>query len=249
MFEGLSSQDILTTYSQNPVAVQESQAMKDRLKHLGKQEKADKVILKTVQDTIDVLQKTPGQKAKDQVKIITASVTHHRWGKPNLPQVSWRQSIEARKMKLDLLEGTELVLTPPVKPKRKIYPKELEDLAIKHWNENTTIEPALHRRKAESDDKETIPTRYQSLTDKEQYKLFKEDCSEETTEILRKYAASESSKVSLRPDSDDKEKRLAYFVRLPTVVPSIEWYLNLKPSEVKRMHDHTTALKCVRQRC
>ena len=64
-FVGLSSQDILTTFSQNPVAVQDSKAMKDKLKHLGKKEKADKVVLKSVQDTLDVLKRTPGQKAKD----------------------------------------------------------------------------------------------------------------------------------------------------------------------------------------
>ena len=242
MFEGLSSQDILSSYSQNPIAIQESQAMKERLKHLGKQEKANKVVLKSVQDTIDALQRTPGQKAKDQVKIITASVTHHRAGKPNIPQVSWRTAIEAKTMKLDLLQGTDLVLTPPAKPKRQIYPKELEDLATKHWNENTTIEPALHRRKAESDERETIPTRYQSLTDNEQYDLFKEDCSAEITQILRKHAETETSKVNLRPDSEDKINRLAYFARLPNVVPKIDWFLNLKPSEVKRLHDHTTAL-------
>ena len=68
-----------------------------------------------------------------------------------------------------------------------------------HFFVNTTIEPALHKRKSESDDKETIPTRYQSLTDKEQYELYKEDCSEEMAEILRRYAAAETNKLNLRP--------------------------------------------------
>ena len=135
-----------------------------------------------------------------------------------------------------------MILTPPAKTKRNVYPKQLEDLGEKHWIENTTIEPALHRRKAELDDKETIPTRYQSLTDKEQYELFKEDCSEEMIEILRKHASDEINKINHRPDSEDKTRRLAYFTRLPTVVPSIDWYLGLKPKEVKKMHDHTTAL-------
>ena len=158
-FEGLSSQDILTTFSQNPLAVQESKAMKNKLKHLGKKEKANKVILKSVQDTIDVLNRTPGQSAKNQVKIITASVTHHRWGTPGLKEVGHRTVTDAKTMKLDLLKGSDLILTPPAKSKRNVYPKQLEDLGEKHWIENTTIEPALHRRKAELDDKETIPTR------------------------------------------------------------------------------------------
>ena len=61
-------------------------------------------------------------------------------------------------------------------------------------------------------------------------------------EILRKHASDEMNKINHRPDSEDKMRRLAYFTRLPTVVPSIDWYLGLKPKEVKPMHDHTTAL-------
>ena len=57
------------------------------------------------------------------------------------------------------------MLKAPTKPKRHVY-KPLESLTIKHWKENTTIEPVLHRRKAHSDDRETIPARYQCLTDK-----------------------------------------------------------------------------------
>ena len=76
--------------------------MKDKLKHLGKKEKADKVVLKSVQDTLDVLKRTPGQKAKDQVKIITASVTHHRWGTPSLNEIGHGTLTDAKKMRLDL---------------------------------------------------------------------------------------------------------------------------------------------------
>ena len=240
--EGLSSQEILSTFSQNPLSVQDSLAMKNRLKHLPKQERANKTILKSIQDTIDALQNTPGHVAKDQLKVIVAAATHHRYGMPDIQNVSWRISKEAREIKFDLLKGNKSVLAPTPKAKRQIYPKELECLAIKHWNENTVPEPALHRRKAKSDDKETIPTRYQSLTDKEQYSLFQEDCGEEIKEMLNRYSSSQIEKVNQRPDSEDKTRRLAYFASLPAKVPSMDWYLDLKPSEVKPMHDHTTAL-------
>ena len=240
--EGLSSQEVLQTYSQNPVFVQESTAMKERLKHLAKRDKANRTIHKSLQETIDVLQRTPGAEARNQVKVIAAASFHHRWGSPDFPEVSWRAADDAKKMKLDLMQGTVAVLTPPTKAKKRIYPKQLEDLATKHWNENTILEPALHRRKAESDDRETIPTRYQSLTDKEQYSLFKEDCGEEMADILRSFSIQEIEKLRLRPESNDKTRRLAYFETLPDKVPSIEWYLRLKPPQVKPLHDHTTAL-------
>ena len=246
--EGLSSQGILQTYSQNPVTVQESKAMKERLKHLAKKEKANRTVHKSLQDTINVLQRTPGRTARDQEKVITAASIHHRWGMPELPQVSWRTATDAKKMKFDFMQGSVAVLTPPTKAKKKIYPKQLGDLATKHWNENTTLEPALHRRKAESDDKETIPTRYQSLTDKEQYSLFKEDCTEEITNILRRHSIEEIEKLRKRPESNDKTRRLAYFETLPAKIPSIEWYLNFKPPQVKPMHDHTTALCKIREK-
>ena len=165
--------------------------MKNRLKHLPKQERANKTILKSIQDTIDALQNTPGHVAKDQLKVIVAAATHHRYGMPDIQNVSWRISKEAREMKFDLLKGNKSVLAPTPKAKRQIYPNELECLAIKHWNENTVPEPALHRRKAKSDDKEPIPTRYQSLTDKEQYSLFQKDCGEEIIEMLSRYSSSQ----------------------------------------------------------
>jgi hypothetical protein len=70
--------------------------MKNRLKHLPKQERANKTILKSIQDTIDALQNTPGHVAIDQLKVIVAAATHHRYGMPDIQNVSWRISKEAR---------------------------------------------------------------------------------------------------------------------------------------------------------
>ena len=239
---GLNSQDILSTFSQNPVAVQESNALNEKLKHLSKQERANRTIHKSLQDTIDALKKTPGKDARNQVKIVTAAASHHRWGTPDFEGVSWRTAKEAKGMKIDLLKGNQSVLKPDNKERKRVYPKELEDLAVRHWNENTMLKPAMHRRRAETDDKETVPTRYQSLTNNEQYSLFKEDCKDDIENILRKYSIEEIDKLGRRPNSDEKVKRLAYFASLQTKVPSIDWFLNLKPAEVKAMHDHTTAL-------
>ena len=240
--EGLNSQEILETFSQNPVSVQKSVAMQKKVNHLSKKQKTNKSVLKSLQDTIDVLSKTPGRVAKRQLEVITAASTHHRNGTPSFEGVSRRTERTAKKMKLDLLQGNVSVLTPPIQTKKQVYPQPCVDLALKHWNENTTPEPALHRRKAETDDQETVPTRYQCLTDREQYSQFKEDCSGEMAEILRKYSTEQIEKNSKRSESTDKTRRLAYLESLPTKVPSIDWYLDLKPAEVKPMHDHTTAL-------
>ena len=177
-----------------------------------------------------------------RVKIITAAITHHRWGTPSLPGKNWRTSNDAKKMKLNLLTGSTSVLTPPGKPRKMIYPKQVEDIAIEHWNENTIVEPALHNRRAVTDDKETIPTRYQSLTDKEQYSLFKEECSVRIGAIMRRDAVDKITKLSRKPDNADRAKRLNYYENLHTKFPSIDWYLDKKPEEVKPLHDHTTAL-------
>ena len=238
----LSSQEILMGFSQNPLAVQESQAMISRLGHLSKEEKSNRVVTKALNDTIAALNNTPGQEAKNQIKIIVAAATHHRWGAPSLPSISWRTRAAAKNMKLDLLSGTASVLTPPTKKKKQMFPPEAVELCVEHWKDNTVIEPALHSRKALSDERETVPTCYQTLTDKEQYCLFKDDCSTEMEDIMRKYSIEETIKIQARPDSADKTKRLSYYASLHGKFPSIDWYLSLKPKEVKPMHDHTTAL-------
>ena len=61
-------------------------------------------------------------------------------------------------------------------------------------------------------------------------------------DLMRKYSIEETIKIQARPDSADKTKRLSYYASLHGKFPSIDWYLSLKPKEVKPMHDHTTAL-------
>ena len=48
---------------------------------------------------------------------------------------------------------------------------------------------------------------------------------------------------SKRPDSEDKRWRLQYAEEvLPGKFPGLQWFLDIKPPEVKLMHDHTTGL-------
>ena len=241
-FSNLSSQGILENLSQTPNIVKESNEIKDKLSHLSLEDKANRTALKAAQDTITVLQNTPGQAARDQVKVITSALTHHTYGTPKLSGVSLRGKKEAKQMKNNFLIGSSSILTPLPKPKRHIFPKEVDDITIQHWIENTVLEPAVHRGKAMMDDKETIPTRYQALTDKEQYSLFQEDCGKEIEEIMRNVAQQKLAKISQWPDSDDKASRTKYYQSLHEKIPGIDFFLERKPKEVKPLHDHTTAL-------
>ena len=115
--------------------------------HLSFEERAKKLVLQSVSNSIAQLRKTPGRAAKDQEKVIVAPVTHHRWGTPALEEsISWRTKSAAKQMKINLLTGTDALLIPPPMKKRKILPDEVEKLAAKHWMESTIPEPSVHRR-------------------------------------------------------------------------------------------------------
>ena len=74
--EWTSSQEILENLSQAPSAVQPT--LKESVVHLTKREKATRLILKTLSDTIKRLRETGGQEARKQVQIITAAISHHQ---------------------------------------------------------------------------------------------------------------------------------------------------------------------------
>lgn len=71
-----SSQDILECLSQAPPVLEET--LKQKLSHLTKQEKAARLLLKTLSDTIARLKEVPGREARKQVQIIMAAISHHR---------------------------------------------------------------------------------------------------------------------------------------------------------------------------
>ena len=110
-------------------------------------------------------------------------------------------------------------------------------------------EPGKHRRfsKTVKDKDETVPTRYQTMTNDESYDSFKEACSEEVTAVMKGKAKEMVDIVSRHPDTADRQKRLRYAEQvLPNKFPSKTWWLAQRPAEVKPMHDHTTGLCKVR---
>ena len=135
-----------------------------------------------------------------------------------------------------------LVLEPLVKQKKNVYPEEIESIVTEHWMQNIILEPALHHKKAKQQEKESVPIRYQTLTDKEQYAQFKEDCSESITDIMRRFGEDQSTKIRQWPESLDRTRRLSYYSNIHTKFPSLDFYIGRKPEEVKPLHDHTTAL-------
>ena len=72
------------------------------------------------------------------MKVIAAASFHHRWGSPDFPEVSWRAADDAKKMKLDLMQGTVAVLTPPTKAKKRIL---LLQFSTKITSNHPTVVP------------------------------------------------------------------------------------------------------------
>ena len=89
---------------------------------------------------------------------------------------------------------------------------------------------------------ETVPTRWQHMTAEEQYASFKEDYEEKVRDEMEAKAATEAVKVSKRPESEDKTRRLARLEEVPGYFPGRKWYSEQKPDEVKPLVDHTTGL-------
>ena len=70
--------------------------------------------LNEVRKTIQLLRQNPGKEAKDQIKIIAASLTSEKYGVPNL-DVNWREEKVISEMKIRLLSGQDNILTVPQK--------------------------------------------------------------------------------------------------------------------------------------
>ena len=246
-----NSQEILQSYSQNPKVVTNSKSLKRKLEHLTHEERATKLILQSVNNSITRIRETPGREAKNQELVAVALVTHHRWGTPELEaDISWRTKKKAKEMKIKLLTGEDNILVlAPIKW-RKVFPEEIEEFALTHWNESTIPEPSVHRRmkpkdkssKDKENPEEIIPTRWQHLSQREQYANFKEEYGNKVGEVMRKKAEEKTSKLQNRPESDDKQKRQEFYANMHTKFPSDDWYLSLRPKEVKMLNDHTTGL-------
>ena len=245
-FDHLSSQGILEKLSQTPKFIKESEEVKQKLKHLSMEEKATRTLFKCLNDTIEILSKTPGPEARNQLHVVTAAATHPTHGTPGFSGSSKKVQTEAKTMKRKFLERSTDVLVPPTKKARNIYPEEVEKIVVDHWDLNTIPEPALHRQKPKPTEanKEILPVRYQTLTDKEQYELFKGDCAEPIGEVMKKFSEQSILMVNNWKDNEAKRSRVKYYENLPEKFPKIDYFLDKKPAEIKPLHDHTTAL-CV----
>ena len=123
-FEGASSQGILTVISQTPKAVIESEVFQNRLKHLTKKEKSEKVIIKTVKETVKALNEIPSKEGQHQKRVLGASLASLRFGVPDIGLTAWEEQ-ESIEMKRKLLAGEEKVLKESTKAARQIFPPEV----------------------------------------------------------------------------------------------------------------------------
>ena len=86
------------------------------------------------------------------------------------------------------------------------------------------------------------------MTNEEAYESFKEDCREPVRALMVEHGKKMLEKVLKRPESDDKEYRIQLARdRIPDRFPSLSWFLDQKPPEVKACNDHATGLCKVRQ--
>ena len=132
----------------------------------------------------------------------------------------------------------------PTQTSRKVFPTEINELAVEHWKRITIIDPSKHKklRKALKDDEETLPTRWQTTTNAEAYESFRDMYSEDIREIMTLFARKYKEKFLHRPPSADQTYRLKYAEEIPNKFPGITWYLDRKPPEIKLMNDYSTGL-------
>ena len=148
-------------------------------------------------------------------------------------------------MKTRLKSGEDKILNTREKAARQTFPQGVIDIAAKHWEEIIVFEPSKHRRirKVIKDGDETLPIRYQTMTDKESYDSFKEYCSDDIKKVMESYARERYNTYSQRPKNADRDHRIAYTENtLPNKFPALSWWVQQRPAEVQLMHDHTTGL-------
>ena len=91
---------------------------------MSKKEKSEKVVMKSVKDTVKALNENPSKIGKEQVKLIGASLASLRFGVPEigLTVTEEQQSIE---MKRKLLAGEERVLKGEAVATRQKFPPQV----------------------------------------------------------------------------------------------------------------------------
>ena len=226
-----------------PTLVLESELFNRLFENVSRQEKSEIIAMKSVKETIKLLAKNPSQEARIQRKVIGASLSSPEFGLPQLG-LTWREEQEAMEMKKKLVSGESSVLMMPAKKPRQVFPPEVLQLAVQHWESTTTVDPSKHKRlvKVVKDDQEVVPTRWQTTTNEEAYESFQQMHTEDIRKIMSEHAKKYKETYINRPHSADRTYRLKYAEGIPDRFPGITWYLETKPPEVKWMNDHTTGL-------
>ena len=85
-----------------------------------------------------------------------------------------------------------------------------------------------------------MPTRLQDMTDLECYQDFKDEYEAEVGRVMELHGEKLRDKVSRWPNSEDRQRRLAFALEVKSKFPSLSWYILQKPAEVRPMHDHST---------
>ena len=210
-YELETSAEILAGIPDAPETVQNSRIVKERLGHLTRKEKSDKVMLKSFKETFAALTVSNCKESREQKRILAASVTSLEYGVPDLG-LSSREDKEVFNIKKKLISGEEKILKAPEKTVRQAFPPKVQEIALKHWEEITVVEPSKHRYviKAVRDENETVPTRYQTMTNEESYESFKETCKNEVKDVMVKQSKEMTIVYEKRKDSLEKDTRIRY---------------------------------------
>ena len=221
--------------------IKNSKIFIEKIGLLSNHQISEAVVMKSLRETINALSINPSKEGKQQQRLLAAGVTSLEYGVPNLG-LSRRDEDIAIQMKKSLMRKETNTLQSPNKTQRQVFPAKVTALAVKHWEQITIIEPAK-LRKATSDGKEAIPTRYQTMTNQESYDSFKDMCRGEVKQAMQAHANERKRFYENRPDSHDKDYSLWYATeKLPQLFPSLSWWLSQRPAEVKPMNDHSTGL-------
>ena len=243
-FDNTSVEEIIKASQNIPDAVKESTFYGSLINDVSKDKKCNVVAMDSIKETLKLLSEHPSPEARLQRKIIIASLTSLEYGVPSTLGIHRREEQDAKKMKQRLLTNESSLLDLPAQTSRKVFPTEVNELAVEHWKRITIIDPSKHKklRKALKDDEETLPTRWQTTTNAEAYESFRDMYSKDIREIMTLVARKYKEKFLHRPPSADQTYRLKYAEEIPNRFPGITWYLDRKPPEIKLMNDYSTGL-------
>ena len=188
-------------------------------------------VIDSVRETLDKLRLNNNRASREQQLVIAAAVTSLEYGVPELG-LNRKEEKLVMGMKKKLMQGEDKVLMKPENTIREVFPQGVKEVAIQYWESITTTEPAKHRRvtKAVKDGDETLPTRYQTMTDKEAYQSFYENCTDDIKVLMAEHGRAMEILFSKRPESADKQYRIQLArERVPGKFPSLSWFISQHP--------------------